>query len=46
VAVIFGALGLVVLFLDPMSTLILTGVVGVVVASLLLWLALVPMESG
>jgi len=45
VAVIFGALGLVVLFLDPMSTLILTGVVGVVVASLLLWLALVPMES-
>jgi UDP-GlcNAc:undecaprenyl-phosphate GlcNAc-1-phosphate transferase len=46
VATIFGALGLVVLFLDPMSTLILTGVVGVVVASLLLWLALVPMESG
>jgi UDP-GlcNAc:undecaprenyl-phosphate GlcNAc-1-phosphate transferase len=45
VAVIFGALGLVVLFLDPVSTLILTGVVGVVVASLLLWLALVPMES-
>jgi len=45
VAVIFGALGLVVLFLDPLSTLILTGVVGVVVASLLLWLALVPMES-
>jgi UDP-GlcNAc:undecaprenyl-phosphate GlcNAc-1-phosphate transferase len=45
VAVIFGALGLVVLFLDPMSTLILTGVVGVVVASLLLWLALVPMEA-
>jgi UDP-GlcNAc:undecaprenyl-phosphate GlcNAc-1-phosphate transferase len=45
VAVIFGALGLVVLFLDPMSTLILTGVVGVVVSSLLLWLALVPMES-
>jgi hypothetical protein len=35
----------VVLFLDPVSTLILTGVVGVVVASLLLWLALVPMES-
>jgi UDP-GlcNAc:undecaprenyl-phosphate GlcNAc-1-phosphate transferase len=46
VATIFGALGLVVLFLDPMSTLILTGVVGMVVASLLLWLALVPMESG
>jgi len=45
VAVIFGALGLVVLFLDPVSTLILTGVVGVVAASLLLWLAFVPMES-
>ena len=45
VAVIFGALGLVVLFLDPVSTLILTGVVGAVAASLLLWLAFVPMES-
>ena len=45
VAVIFGALGLVVLVLDPMSTLILTGVVGVVVVSLLAWLALVPMEG-
>jgi UDP-GlcNAc:undecaprenyl-phosphate GlcNAc-1-phosphate transferase len=45
VAVIFGALGLVVLFLDPVSTLILTGVVGTVVAALLLWLAVVPMET-
>jgi len=44
VAVIFGALGLVVLFLDPVSTLILTGVVGTVVAGLLIWLAFVPME--
>jgi UDP-GlcNAc:undecaprenyl-phosphate GlcNAc-1-phosphate transferase len=45
VAVIFGALGLVVLVLDPMSTLILTGVVGLVTAGLLVWLAMVPMEA-
>jgi len=45
VAVIFGALGVVVLFLDPSSTLILTAVVGVVVVGLLSWLALVPMEG-
>lgn len=45
VAVVFGALGLVVLYLDPVSTLILTAVVGVVTVSLLVWLALVPMES-
>jgi len=45
VAVVFGALGLVVLFLDPVSTLILTGVVGAVVLGLLLWLAAVPMEE-
>lgn len=45
VAVVFGALGLVVLYLDPVSTLILTAVVGVVTVSLLVWLALVPMEG-
>ncbi len=45
VAVIFGALGLVVLVLDPTSTLILTAVVGVVVVGLLTWLAMVPMEG-
>jgi UDP-GlcNAc:undecaprenyl-phosphate GlcNAc-1-phosphate transferase len=45
VAVIFGALGLVVLFLDPVSTLILTVVVGVVTLGLLVWLAMVPMEG-
>jgi UDP-GlcNAc:undecaprenyl-phosphate GlcNAc-1-phosphate transferase len=45
VAVVFGALGLVVLFLDPVSTLILTGVVGAVVLGLLVWLAAVPMEE-
>ena len=45
VAVVFGALGLVVLYLDPVSTMILTAVVGVVTVSLLVWLALVPMEG-
>ena len=45
VAVVFGAIGLVVLFLDPVSTLVVTGVVGVTVIGLLAWLALVPMES-
>jgi len=45
VAVIFGARGLMVLFLDPTSTLILTGVVGAVVVGFLAWLAVVPMES-
>jgi hypothetical protein len=45
VGVIFGALGLVVLVLDPTSTLILTGIVGVVVIALLTWLAMVPMED-
>lgn len=45
VAVIFGALGLMILFLDPTSTLILTAVVGAAVVGLLAWLAVVPMES-
>ncbi len=45
VAVIFGALGLLVLYMDPVSTLILTGVVGLVAGGLLVWLALVPMEG-
>jgi len=45
VAVIFGALGLVVLYLDPVSTMILTGLVGAVAVGLLAWLAVVPMES-
>jgi UDP-GlcNAc:undecaprenyl-phosphate GlcNAc-1-phosphate transferase len=45
VAVVFGALGLVVLFLDPVSTLILTAVVGAVVLGFLVWLAAVPMED-
>ncbi len=45
VAVVFGALGLVVLFLDPVSTLILTAVVGAVVLGLLVWLASGPTEQ-
>ena len=45
VAVIFGALGLLVLYLEPVETLILTGVVGLVVTVLLVWLAMVPMEE-
>jgi len=45
VAAIFGALGLIVLFLDPVATMVLTAVVGVVVVGLLGWLAVVPMES-
>jgi len=46
VAVVFGAIGLVVLFLDPVSTLVVTGVVGVTVIGLLAWLAMVPMETS
>jgi hypothetical protein len=45
VAVVFGAIGLVVLFLDPVATLMVTGVVGTAVIGLLIWLAMVPMES-
>jgi hypothetical protein len=45
VAVVFGAIGLVVLYLDPMSTLVVTAAVGVTVLGLLIWLAMVPMES-
>jgi UDP-GlcNAc:undecaprenyl-phosphate GlcNAc-1-phosphate transferase len=45
VAVIFGALGLLVLFLDPLSTLIMTGIVAVIVSGFLVWLALIPMEE-
>jgi UDP-GlcNAc:undecaprenyl-phosphate GlcNAc-1-phosphate transferase len=45
VAVIFGALGLAILYLDPTTTLILTGIVGFLVVGILAWLAMVPMES-
>jgi hypothetical protein len=45
VAVVFGALGLIILFLDPVSTLVITAVVGLAAVGLLVWLAMVPMES-
>ncbi len=45
-AVILGGLGLVVFFLDPLPTLILTAVVAVVVTVILVWLAAVPMENS
>ncbi len=45
-AVILGGLGLLVLYLDPLATLILTAAVGVVVSIILVWLAAVPMESS
>lgn len=44
VALVFGAIGLVVLFLDPIATLVITAVVGVTAIGLLVWLAMVPME--
>lgn len=44
-AVVFGSLGIVIMFLDPRSTVILTGVVAVVVLAILVWLGRVPMEE-
>jgi UDP-GlcNAc:undecaprenyl-phosphate GlcNAc-1-phosphate transferase len=44
-AVVFGSLGIVIMFLDPRSTLILTGVAAVVVLAILVWLGRVPMEE-
>jgi len=45
-SVVLGALGVIVLFLDPRSTLILVGAVGVVVIGVLIWLARVDMGTG
>ena len=45
VAVLLGAAGLSVLYLDERATLILTAAVGVAMAAFLLWLARLPMES-
>ena len=45
VAVIFGALGLLILCLDPLSTLIMTGIVALIVSGFLVWLALIPLED-
>jgi UDP-GlcNAc:undecaprenyl-phosphate GlcNAc-1-phosphate transferase len=44
-ALVLGALGIVIMFLDPRTTVILTGVVGVLVLAILVWLGRVPMES-
>jgi len=42
-ASVLGAVGLVVLFLDPLTTIVVTGVVGLFVCGFLLWLARVDM---
>jgi len=43
-AVVLGALGLVVLYLDPRTTVLVSAGVGAVVLAVLWWLARVPME--
>jgi UDP-GlcNAc:undecaprenyl-phosphate GlcNAc-1-phosphate transferase len=45
VGVVFGTLGLMVMYLDPTTTVVLSGVVGVLVLAALLWLSRVPMEG-
>jgi UDP-GlcNAc:undecaprenyl-phosphate GlcNAc-1-phosphate transferase len=44
-AAILGGVGLVILYLDPVSTLIVCGVVGVIVLAILIWLSRVDMET-
>ena len=44
-AVILGGLGLLVMYLDPTSTLIVSAVVGAFVIGVLVWLGRVPMEG-
>jgi UDP-GlcNAc:undecaprenyl-phosphate GlcNAc-1-phosphate transferase len=44
-AVLLGATGLVILYLTPMATIIVTAAVAVIVAGLLIWLAGVDMEK-
>jgi len=44
-AAVLGGVGLVIMFLDPKSTLIVSGVVGVIVLVLLIWLGRVDMEA-
>jgi len=44
-AVIFGGLGILIMYLDPRSTVLLTGVVGLAVLAFLVWLGRVPMED-
>jgi UDP-GlcNAc:undecaprenyl-phosphate GlcNAc-1-phosphate transferase len=43
---VLGGIGLVILVLDPMTTLIVCGVVGVVVLAILIWLGRVDMEAA
>lgn len=43
--VVFGGLGLLVTMLDPVATIVVTSVVGVLVLGVLIWLARVPMEA-
>jgi UDP-GlcNAc:undecaprenyl-phosphate GlcNAc-1-phosphate transferase len=44
-ALILGAVGLIVMYLEPRETIIVTAVVGVLVLSVLVWLGRVPMED-
>jgi UDP-GlcNAc:undecaprenyl-phosphate GlcNAc-1-phosphate transferase len=44
-AVVLGSLGLLVMYIDPVSTLIITGVVGLFVVTVLVWLGRIPMEG-
>jgi UDP-GlcNAc:undecaprenyl-phosphate GlcNAc-1-phosphate transferase len=44
-AVVLGAIGLAIMFLDETTTIVVTAAVGVVVVALLAWLARVPMEA-
>jgi UDP-GlcNAc:undecaprenyl-phosphate GlcNAc-1-phosphate transferase len=44
-AVVLGALGLVVIYLDPISTAIVTSIVGVLALAVLIWLGRVDMEA-
>ena len=46
VAVVLGAVGLVIPFVDPLTTVVLCAVVAVLVFGALVWLAAVPMESS
>lgn len=41
---LLGGIGLLVMYLDPIATAVVTAAVGVIVISLLVWLARVPME--
>jgi UDP-GlcNAc:undecaprenyl-phosphate GlcNAc-1-phosphate transferase len=43
--VVFGGLGLLTMFLDETTTIVMTSLVGVVVLAMLIWLARVPMEG-